>query len=202
MVQYVTTTTLLSTVLSLAVRSFVSAAQVNVTVDDSQTSSGASLIQYTPSTLWNDGTNCSGCTAHPDASRAMDGTWHDSTHAEGAGDDGLSFATLTFTGMFYRLWITLQTSQDLTMLGTAIYVYGILAHTSTSPDGNSDMLFSMDGQNVGSFALSPTNQTTYDYNVLLYANRSIPSGSHTFVLQNGRVGGAKSLVLLDYIVYT
>lgn len=64
------------------------------------------------------------------------------------------------------------------------------------------MTFSIDGQTVGSFELAPTGQATYDYNVLVYANSSIPSGTHTFVLQNGQPGGAKSLVLLDYIVYT
>ena len=64
------------------------------------------------------------------------------------------------------------------------------------------MFFTIDGNTVGSFALAPTNQTTYDYNVLVYSNTGLSSGSHTFTLQNGRVGGAKSLVLLDYIVYT
>lgn len=81
-------------------------------------------------------------------------------------------------------------------------MYCVIAHTSSSPDGNSDMTFVMDGKTAGSFLLAPTNQTTYDYNVLVYSNTGISSGTHTFTLQNGEVGGAKSLVLLDYIVCT
>ena len=87
-------------------------------------------------------------------------------------------------------------------LGTGIYVYCIVAHTESSPDGNSDMTFFIDGEAVGSFQLPPTGEAVYDYNILVYANSSITSGVHTFALQNGRAGGAKSLVLLDYIVYT
>ena len=85
--------------------------------------------------------------------------------------------------------------------GTAVYVFCITTGTSTAPDGNSDMSFSIDGQTVGSFQLAPTNQTTYDYNVMVYGNSDIPSGTHTLTIQNGEVGGAKSLILLDYIVY-
>ena len=88
------------TVLSLIAFSglLVSAALVNTTVDDSQTSDGAFVIQYTPADLWNDGLNCSGCTAHPNPVDTWDGTWHDATHVEGAGEDGLNFATLVFDG--------------------------------------------------------------------------------------------------------
>lgn len=82
-----------------------------------------------------------------------------------------------------------------------MYVYCIIAHSSTSPDGNSDMVFAIDGQTVGTYKLAPTGQTTYDYNVLVYGNSSISSGLHTLTVQNGEVGGAKSLILLDYIVY-
>ncbi|EKM60717.1 uncharacterized protein PHACADRAFT_168032 [Phanerochaete carnosa HHB-10118-sp] len=171
------------TILSLTLHSVVSGALVNITVDDSQTEDGSTIIQYTPTELWNVGTDCSGCTAHPDSTRTLDGTWHDSTHEQGAGADGLPLATLQFEG-------------------SGIYVYCTVAHTATSPDGNSDMTFFIDGQTMGSFELPPTGQADYDYNILVYANSSIPPGSHTFVLQNGRPGGAKSLVLLDYIAYT
>ncbi|CAL1696646.1 unnamed protein product [Somion occarium] len=64
-----------------------------------------------------------------------------------------------------------------TFQGSALYVNCIL---SPNLDENSDMSFFLDGQFVG----------------------SIPYGNHTFTLQNGRIGGATSLVLLDSIVYS
>lgn len=81
-------------------------------------------------------------------------------------------------------------------------MYCILAHSFTSPDDNSDMTFFIDNQEAGSFSMLPSGATDYDYNVLVYSNTSIPAGSHLFTLQNGHIGGAKSLVLLDYIVYS
>ena len=89
---------LLLTFLSLICTSSVAAALVNVTVDDSQTDNGSLLIQYTPADLWNNGPTCTACTAHPDSANMSDSTWHDSTHAEGAGSDGLPFASLQFSG--------------------------------------------------------------------------------------------------------
>lgn len=83
-----------------------------------------------------------------------------------------------------------------------MYVYCIIAHTSVSPDGNADLTFSIDGNAMETFLLPPTNQTTYDYNVLVYSNTELSSGLHTLSVQNGQVGGAKSLILLDYIIYT
>ena len=94
------TATLVLTLLSLAIPSLVSAVLVNVTVDDSQTSNGATVIQYTPSDLWNDGASCVACTAHPNPEQTLDGTWHDSTYELGAGEDGLTFATLEFNGEY------------------------------------------------------------------------------------------------------
>lgn len=92
------TATFIFTILSLLFHPLVSAVLVNVTIDDSQTSNGATVIQYTPSDSWNDGTDCVACTAHPDPTRTLDGTWHDATHEPGAGEDGLNFATLQFDG--------------------------------------------------------------------------------------------------------
>ena len=88
------------------------------------------------------------------------------------------------------------------LIGTAIYVFCIIAHTFTSPDGNSDMTFLIDGQPVGSFSQSPTGAPNYDFGVPVYSNNSLPAGNHLFTLQNGHVNGLKSLVLLDYIIYS
>ena len=93
--------------LSLSIPSLIYATLVNVTVDDSQTSNGITLIQYTPSSLWNDGPSCVGCTAHPNPEQTLDGTWHDSTHEPGAGEDGLTFATLQFDGESLTITFTI-----------------------------------------------------------------------------------------------
>ena len=78
-------------------------------------------------------------------------------------------------------------------------MFCIISHDDTVPDGNSDMTFFIDGETAGTFELAPTGQNTYDYNVPVYANNSIPSGTHTLLIQNGHSGGAKSLLLLDYM---
>lgn len=92
------------------------------------------------------------------------------------------------------------------MIGSAIYVYCIIAQTSPELNGFTDMLFFLDGQPVGSLTFDPViiGQTGYSYNVPVYVNSSIQpgSGSHNFTLQNGRPGGQASLAMLDYIVYS
>lgn len=64
------------------------------------------------------------------------------------------------------------------------------------------MTFLIDGQPVGSFSQLPDGATNYDFNVPVYVNTSIPFGVHTFTLENGHVNDTKSLVLLDYIIYS
>lgn len=73
--------------------SLVLAGLSNITVDDT-----GSAIQYSPTALWNDGSNCEGCTATPDLTKANGGTWHDSTHQPGG--DQVTFASLQFTSRF------------------------------------------------------------------------------------------------------
>ena len=61
----------------------------------------------------------------------------------------------------------------------------------------------MDGDLVGTFTRSPSGQPTFLYDFLLYANSTMPNGSHQFSVQNGEPGDLHpSLVLLDYAVYT
>lgn len=43
---------------------------------------------------------------------------------------------------------------------------------------------------------------TYDYNVPVFSISSLTLDFHELVLQNGIVNGSKSLVLLDYILYS
>jgi hypothetical protein len=63
------------------------------------------------------------------------------------------------------------------------------------------MTFLMDGKTVGSFVLTPTGSPTYDYNVLVYQNKSLPSGAHTLSIESGHEG-KMALVMLDRVVYS
>ncbi|KAF7791382.1 hypothetical protein EIP86_002396 [Pleurotus ostreatoroseus] len=93
----------------------------------------------------------------------------------------------------------MQTAQ-IQFNGSAIYVFGI---TWQSTNRGSEISFLIDGQVSGSYTnLDPPNDNTYTYNVCLWANDSIGPGLHTFTLQNGQAGGIKSLILLDYIIYS
>ncbi|THH30166.1 hypothetical protein EUX98_g3998 [Antrodiella citrinella] len=171
----------LSSLLLLCSYSLVSATLVNITVDDSGADpSNGARIMYAPSSAWSFGQDCTACTARPDPEEAFMETWHDGTFnpQPGSNDD------------------------PNMVLRSAIYVFCILAHTFSSPDGNSDMTFLIDGQPVGAFSQSPTGATNYDFNVPVYTNTSIPFGIHTFTLWNGHVNEAKSLVLLDYLIYS
>ncbi|KAL1952298.1 hypothetical protein VTO73DRAFT_1447 [Trametes versicolor] len=165
----------------------VSAALVNVTIDDTfGDESNGNQISYEPSTLWSVGQNCAGCTAHPDPTLVLNGTWHDSTYNETQNNDP-SVQVSTAAAVFN---------------GTAVYVFCITTRSSVSPDGNSDMSFFIDGDLVGVFVQTPNGNTTYEYNIPVYVNESLPAGTHTIAIVNGQPGGSKSLVLLDYIVYS
>ncbi|ETW82926.1 hypothetical protein HETIRDRAFT_426400 [Heterobasidion irregulare TC 32-1] len=157
---------------------------VNVTIDDSGKDpvTGA-LIQYLPnSTFWHGSAEiCNTCAAHPDPAQAFDGTWHDSA--------------------FHPTSSNTVTAAYVPFTGTAIYVFCIITHTSSSPDGNTDLQFFIDSQLVGTYRLQPTGSTVYDYNVPVYVNESLPNGLHNLTIQNGRIGGLFSLILLDKIMY-
>ncbi|KAH8086598.1 hypothetical protein BXZ70DRAFT_899946 [Cristinia sonorae] len=183
----------LSSLLFLFSHPLIAATLVNITVDDSGPDpiTGA-RIAYSPSDAWSFGQDCTACTARPDPAQAFMRTWHDGTFNAVPGTTNDPNVVLNATFSFESFFVA----------GSAIYVYCILAHTSVSPDGNSDITFLIDGEAVGSFFQAPNNATNYGFNVPVYTNASIPSGNHTFTLQNGHVDGPKSLVLLDYIVYT
>ncbi|KAJ3542873.1 hypothetical protein NM688_g5929 [Phlebia brevispora] len=171
----------------------VEAAVENITVDDSQPDprTGA-LITYS-SSGWLSGNGCQVCAAVPNSSDAFDATWHDATYIPNSNistQKEVETARFTFNGEQYS---------------SAIYVYGIQCHTSGIPNCNADIQFYIDGQQVPqSYTFTPDNPgiNTYDYNVLLYANNSLPMGAHAIQIQNGVQGVSASLILLDYLVYT
>ncbi|KAK0472181.1 hypothetical protein IW261DRAFT_1509427 [Armillaria novae-zelandiae] len=154
---------------------------VNATIDDQSLS-----LFYYPEDAWNDSKYpCQKCTAHPDASMAINSTWHDSTFDQ---DAKISPNEVRRVSTMFN--------------GTAIYVKCILAKTTSSPTGNSDMSFYIDDDLVGQFSHTAPGEPGFEYNVTVYANSSIPPGMHRFTVQNGHVGGSKSLLLFDAFIYS
>lgn len=80
-------------------------------------------------------------------------------------------------------------------------MYGVqpLIPDSSNP---ADLSFFINGEYVGQYTPITSKSQPFIYNVLLYFNDSMPFEAHTFTLQNGRLGGNVSSVLLDYLVYT
>ncbi|KAL0955677.1 hypothetical protein HGRIS_001901 [Hohenbuehelia grisea] len=149
----------------------------NVTVDDTFGDDIAGRIVYS-SDIWNDGRDCAGCGSKPNQSEVHRGTWTDSSF-DGSRETVVQNATLRFNG-------------------SAVYVYCII-----DVMGNADMVFFIDGQSVGEFVKPPTNSSRrYQYNVPVYVNKTLSNEPHTVTVQNGRVGGGVSTILLDYIVYS
>lgn len=161
-------------------------AEVNITVDDQAVdpATGQSLISYTEH--FPPGQNCSECASRPDPSQAFRYTWHDVTYDPGRPD-------------FHSIPQNATFGFD----GSAIYVYGIQSQSLTLPSSNAYILFSIDGANVHNYTFQATGPAdTYKFNQLLFSGAGLGQGPHTLQMQNGYVGGALSLMLLDYLVYT
>ncbi|KIK70414.1 hypothetical protein GYMLUDRAFT_271851 [Collybiopsis luxurians FD-317 M1] len=158
----------------------------NVSIDDSNAS-----VLYFPAEAWNARSAsipCSSCTANPDALRMYNDTFHDGTFNTVPGSNNFPNTPLT---------------ASLSFNGTAVYVFCALAESSTSPDGDSDLSFFIDGILAGTFVKkAPGNNNTYDYAVSVFSTTSLSPSQHNLTIQNGHINGAKSLVLLDQIVYT
>ncbi|KAI0779160.1 hypothetical protein BC629DRAFT_1289840 [Irpex lacteus] len=159
----------------------VSAERKNFTVDDAAVEDGEPRITYSPLDVWKQGSDCGPCTAHPDASEALDGTWHD-----------ITFGAHGFTG---------SETASMDFNGVAVYVYCIVSNSKHYP---TSLTFFIDGEDAGSYSTSPTStdDTSFNYNVLVYSNDALESGDHSIEIQNGGQGVQDSVVLLDYIVYS
>ena len=89
----------------------------------------------------------------------------------------------------------------LQFTGSAVYVYCILTRHIPFPDGNTDMTFFIDNEQVGIFTQTTNGDPSFQYNALVYRNTSLENAPHTFRLESGHLG-QQALVLLDYLVYT
>jgi hypothetical protein len=170
----------------------------NITVDDENGDevTGAKP-SFSPNDAWLQGAGCNGCAATPSLAFAFDRTWHDATYILGIGDPEPRVMSYTFSGA-YRFHLANRSYLSKT-LGTAIYVYCILANTiPTQSVSGTHLTFTLDGQNAGDFVHTPDNTTNYLYNVPVYANPSLSNGQHSFTFEMVN----PSLVLFDYLVYS
>ena len=81
-----------------------------------------------------------------------------------------------------------------------MFVYGILPAIAHEVVNSTEWIFFIDGQDDGAVP-APSRSPEFSYNFLLYSNTTLPYGVHNITLQNGAVGGPRSVVLLDYFVY-
>ncbi|OCB87365.1 hypothetical protein A7U60_g5505 [Sanghuangporus baumii] len=165
------------------------AAPTNVTIDDTNGDAvTGGQITYSPALAWQAGQSCQNCTAKLDGNQAYDGTWHDASYNPPGGLSNSYPGTI------------ISASADFT--GTAVYIYCILTRSSSSPDGNTDMTFYVDDQEVGSFSRDSDGDKSYQYNQVVFAWSGLDgSTNHNVRLESGHLG-QKALVLLDRIVYT
>ncbi|KAJ7115098.1 hypothetical protein C8R43DRAFT_1038972 [Mycena crocata] len=172
------------------------AALVTTIIDDAFAGDAQSSITYTPSgSAWNLGNaNAHGRVA-PDASKAQDGTWHDTTDDTTPDHDG-----------------TTPTFLEVKFQGTGIDVRCIIANNKADPSippftgTKSDYSFFIDDvpQNRDYTHEAGTSGDAFLYNTSVFSTSGLSNGFHTMrALINGGfdVDGAV-LMLFDYAVVT
>ena len=82
-----------------------------------------------------------------------------------------------------------------------MYVICVITHSDINPDGNTDMVFLLDGVQVGTLEQPPTDDKTYLYNQMVFNQTGLASGAHTIRIEVGH-NNTKALMLLDSIIYT
>ncbi|KAF7310547.1 hypothetical protein HMN09_00597500 [Mycena chlorophos] len=157
-------------------------ALVNVTIDDS-----SPTISYAPAAAWLDSTACRAsptCVVPPKNVKLVDGTWHESSFSLSSGGfpNIPSTATIVFNG-------------------SAVYVNGIIPGIASNTSANIDLVFFLDGVQVGGFSQATGTSRTFQ-GVTVLALENIAARTHTLAIQNGQLDGSDSLLILDSIVYT
>lgn len=82
-----------------------------------------------------------------------------------------------------------------------MYAFCILANNVPSATTLTNLTFTLDGAQVGTFVHVPTSSPDYQYNFPVYANASIPGGRHLFTIS---IAGDtnSSVVVFDYLMYS
>lgn len=182
----------------LAFASDGSAVLVNHTIDDQFGDPVNGIMPvYFPADQWSQGATCVGCTVRPLASKAFDGTWHDTTYV--VTDGKIRSITISFKGASGQL---LQHCQPHTynFVGSAIYAFFITAPYIPGANAETHLNISLDGQFAGTYNYVPGETDPYQYNVSVYSNPNIPMGLHTLLMSTG--GSTPAILEFDYAVYT
>lgn len=86
-------------------------------------------------------------------------------------------------------------------LGTAIYVYFILANTIADTTTLTECNFTLDGLPAGSFTHTPTTSTKLQYNALVFSQTGLTNANHTFMISTAGLDH-EAFVNFDYAQYT
>lgn len=160
-----------------------------------------SQVEYTG--YWNAGQGCGGCAVQPNRAQAIEGTWHDTT-SNSPNSASTHSATLKFNGPYFRgLSIAPRCRNESLTLGTAIWIYCILANNaSTGVTIFTNASFELDGTIVGGYGHNPDpSQGPFLYNVSVFQKTDLSNAEHTLVMI-AMQEPEPSLLLFDYAVYT
>lgn len=179
----------------------ISAKTVNFTIDDQLGDSvTGALPTYNPSDFFigNQSVTLGGTPTVP--RKAFDGTW--TIGSFGTGGNQSAQIDLTFNGM----WLSRKAvfdPQEL-LLGTAVYVFGILVDTTGGFPTNVTTV--LDSNPPVNFEFNPTSNLVgaqFQFNASVYTNTSIPSGVHQLaIFLQTDSNNQESQFLFDYVTYS
>ncbi|KAF7340157.1 hypothetical protein MVEN_01934200 [Mycena venus] len=160
---------------------------VNTTVDDQYGSPDGNKILYLPETGWLQGGigNCDNCPPPPVSDFAYMNTFHGSL----------------FNQKNHQNTNKTPPTATLVFFGSSVSVNCILSNALSNPAGTSDMTFTIDGIQTGTFPHIPSGNPNFQASTV-FLSSPLQLGNHTLVIQNGRTGGGSSLVILDSITYS
>ncbi|TFK65874.1 hypothetical protein BDN72DRAFT_962204 [Pluteus cervinus] len=100
-------------------------------------------------------------------------------------------------------FVSVPITMQFNFTGTAVYLFGIQPSgppPSSNTTTNTNLTFTIDGQNAGQNIPSSSTQTTLTFqpNTLVYQNTDLSDGPHSFLV----TVGANSVFLFDYLIYT
>ncbi|KAJ7037471.1 hypothetical protein C8F04DRAFT_1092574 [Mycena alexandri] len=176
----------LATLSLLQLGQYAAAVLVNTTVDDLNPGPQGNSVVYFPAGAWVSGAvgGCTDCDPLALSGIAYMDTFHGSLFNQKNKANQLTLPTAT-----------------LTFFGTSVSVNCILSNALSNPPGTSDMTFTIDGVQAGSFTHSPTGAPGFQSSTVFISDPLLP-GTHTLVISNGRPGGATSLTILDSVEYS
>ncbi|KAJ6577502.1 hypothetical protein B0H19DRAFT_562183 [Mycena capillaripes] len=168
---------------------------VTTIIDDAFPGDTLSSISYSPSDAWGIGSAAGHGRVAPDASQALDGTWHDTTDDTTPDHDG-----------------TTPTFMEVNFQGTGIDVRCIVANNKADPSippftgTKSNYSFFIDTvpQNRDFTHEAGTTGNAFLYNTSVFSTNELSNGPHTLklLLNGGPQVDGSVLLLFDYAIVT